>query len=121
VNIALVMPKSTFLELPMVMQPLGLFYLAARLESLGHHCDFFDLNVDEFPEDIYDEIWISATSPQMSEIKRIGRLSLHYDARFVLGGAGAWANPDACMDLGYNLVVSGESDSPNSIQQIMET
>ena len=72
-NIALVIPKSTFLELPMVMQPLGLFYLAARLESLGHTTEFFDLNVDEFPEDVYDQIWVSATSPQMKEIKRIIR------------------------------------------------
>jgi radical SAM superfamily enzyme YgiQ (UPF0313 family) len=115
------MPKSTFLELPMVMQPLGLFYLAARLESLGHDTFFFDLNVDSFPEDFYDEVWVSATSPQMSEIKKIGRLSLHYDAKFVLGGAAAWANPEACMDLGYNLVISGESDSPNSIREILET
>jgi radical SAM superfamily enzyme YgiQ (UPF0313 family) len=120
-SIALVMPKSTFLELPMVMQPLGLFYLAARLESLGHRCDFFDLNVDEFPTDTYEEVWVSATSPQMSEIKRIGRKLLSYEARSVLGGASAWANPEACMNLGYNLVVSGESDSPNSIQQILET
>jgi anaerobic magnesium-protoporphyrin IX monomethyl ester cyclase len=115
------MPKSTFLELPMVFQPLGLFYLAARLESLGHITDFFDLNVDGFPADIYDEIWVSATSPQMSEIKRIGRKLLSYNARSVLGGASAWANPDACMDLGYNLVVSGESDSPESVRQILET
>src|SRR5688572_29072293 len=115
------MPKSTFLELPMVMQPLGLFYLAARLESLGHTTEFFDLNVDEFPPDAFDEVWISATSPQMSEIKRIGKMMMSYNARSVLGGASAWANPDACMDLGYNLVVGGESDSPNSIQKILET
>lgn len=120
-RIALVMPKSTFLELPMVFQPLGLFYLAARLESLGHTCDFFDLNVDEFPTDTYEEVWVSATSPQMSEIKRIGKILLSYDAKTVLGGAAAWANPEACFDLGYNLVVSGESDSPNSIRQILET
>lgn len=120
-NIALVMPKSTFLELPMVMQPLGLFYLAARLESLGHNTFFFDLNVDPFPDDVYDEIWVSATSPQMSEIKKIGKVAPYYEARFVLGGAAAWANPEACMDLGYDLVVSGESDSPNSIRKILET
>lgn len=120
-KIALVMPKSTFLELPMVFQPLGLFYLASRLESLGFKCDFYDLNVDRMPPDIYDEIWVSATSPQMKEIKRIAWATMTYNAKRVLGGPAAWANPEACKDLGYDLVVSGESDSPTSIAEIMNT
>ena len=94
-NIALVMPKSTFLEMPMVFQPLGLFYLAARLESLGHTTEFFDLNVDELPSNVYDEIWISATSPQMKEIKSLAKSLGGYDARLILGGASVWANPDS--------------------------
>ena len=115
-SIALVMPKSTFLEDPLVMMPLGLMYLAARLESLGHTTDFYDLNVDELPEDVYDEIWVSATSPQMAEIKRIGARLLHYRARSVLGGASVWANPDSCSNLGYDCIVGGEADSPNGIE-----
>ena len=118
---ALVMPKSTFLEYPMVMQPLGLFYLASRLESLGHKVDFFDLNIDTFPEDVYDEIWVSATSPQMGEIKKIGGILREYKARSVLGGASVWANPSSCFDLGYSTVVGGEADSPNGIKQILES
>lgn len=118
-NIALIMPKSTFLELPMVMQPLGLFYLAARLESLGHTTEFFDLNVDEFPRDVYDQIWVSATSPQMAEVKKIGKKLLGYDAKSILGGPAVWANPDACKFLGYDLTVGGEADSPNGIATIM--
>ena len=120
-NIALVMPASTFLELPMVMQPLGLFYLAARLEAMGHTTDFFDLNVDDFPADVYDEVWVSATSPQMREIKRIGTVLKSYKAKSVLGGAAAWANPSSCMDLGYDLVVGGEADCPQNTQKIMAT
>lgn len=118
-RIALVMPRSTFLELPMVFQPLGLFYLAARLESLGHSCDFYDLNVDDFPEDVYDQIWVSATSPQMQEIKRVGHILSRYQAKSVLGGASVWANPDSCRGLGYDLIVSGESDSPESMDAIL--
>lgn len=114
------MPKSTFLESPMVMQPLGLFYLASRLESLGHRTDFFDLNVDNFPPDIYDQIWVSATSPQMAEIKRIGKIIMGYKAFGVLGGASVWANPESCKGLGYDLIVGGESDSPENIQKIFD-
>ena len=103
----------------MVMQPLGLFYLAARLESLGHTTNFFDLNVDEFPPDIYDQIWVSATSPQMAEIKRIGKILRGYRGKGVIGGAAAWANPESCMNLGYRLVASGEADSPANIQSVL--
>lgn len=113
------MPRSTFLESPMVFQPLGLFYLAARLESLGHQTEFFDLNVDEMPPDEFDQYWISATSPQMSEIKRIGNIVSRYQGKSVLGGAASWANPDSCKDLGYDLIVSGESDSPQSTEAIL--
>lgn len=117
-SIALVIPRSTFLEDSMVMMPLGLMYIAARLESLGHTTDFFDLNVDDFPEDIYDEIWVSATSPQMAEIKRIGKVLREYDAFSVLGGASVWANYTSCIGLGYKLLVGGEADSPEGMEKI---
>lgn len=113
------MPASTFLELPMVFQPLGLFYLAARLESLGHTTEFFDLNVDEFPADIYDQIWVSATSPQMKEIRRIGEIAKNYRSINILGGASVWANPDSCKHLGYDLIVGGEADSPEGMDNIL--
>lgn len=117
-KIALVMPRSTFLELPMVFQPLGLFYLAARLESLGHRTWFFDLNVDIVPKDEFDQIWVSATSPQMAEVRRLGNIFKEYKAKSVLGGPAVWANYQSCMDLGYDMIVGGESDSPESIEAI---
>lgn len=120
-RIALVMPRSTFLDDALIMQPLGLFYIAARLESLGHTTEFFDLNVDELPGDTYDQVWVSATSPQMAEIKRVGKTLSTYKAKSVLGGASVWANPSACKDLGYDLIVGGEADNPDNINKIMET
>ena len=116
-KIALVMPRSTFLEDAMIMQPLGLMYLAARLESLGHTTEFFDLNVDPDPPDEFDQIWVSATSPQMQEIKRLGRLP--YIAKKVLGGASVWAHPEGCKDLGYDLIVGGEADNPEHAEKIL--
>lgn len=120
-KVALVMPKSTFLESATVFGPLGLWYLGARLESLGHKTDFYDLNVDPMPEDVYDQIWVSATSPQMSEIKRVAKETSKYKAKRVLGGASVWANPESCKDLGYNLIVGGESDSPTSMDMILNS
>jgi anaerobic magnesium-protoporphyrin IX monomethyl ester cyclase len=117
-KIALVVPKSTFLEMPLVFHPLGIMYLAARLESLGHTTEFFDLNVDEFPADVYDQIWVSATSPQMQEIRRIGKVLSGYKAKSVLGGPAVWANYQRCMDLGYGMIVGGEADSPENMDAI---
>jgi len=119
-RIALVMPKSTFLEDSMVFGPLGLWYISARLESLGHTTDFYDLNVDPLPDDSYDQIWVSATSPQMSEIKRIAKETQGYKAKRILGGASVWASPDSCKNIGYDLIVGGESDSPDNIKRILD-
>lgn len=120
-RIALIMPKSTFLEQPLVFAPLGLFYLAARLESLGHKTDFYDLNVDRFPKDKYDQVWVSATSPQMSEVKRIGAILSGYKGKTIIGGPAAWANPSSCVGLGYDLIVGGEADSPDGMAEIHNT
>lgn len=116
---ALVMPKSTFLEDSMVFGPLGLWYLASRLESLGHSVDYYDLNIDPIPDDNYDQIWVSATSPQMAEVKRIANVTQGYKAKRVLGGASVWASPESCKDIGYDLIVGGETDSPDNIEQVI--
>jgi len=120
-DIALVMPKSTFLELPMVMQPLGLFYIATRLKYFGYDADFYDLNVDEFPEDNYEQIWVSATSPQMKEVRKIGKILQDYKAKTVLGGPAVWANPFVSNELEYDLFVDGEADSPRQMDMILNT
>lgn len=96
-------------------------YIASRLESLGHTTEFFDLNEDSLPPDEFDYIFVSATSPQMAEIKRIANDTIHYKALRVIGGPAAWANPSSCMGLGYNLIVGGEADSPDSMNKILES
>jgi len=120
-NVALVFPKSTFLIDPMVYPPLGLWYLAAQLEAQGHHTDFFDLSEDELPQDgDFDQLWIGATSAQMHEVRRIGDRVVGWErTHTVLGGAAPWANPKQCQDLGFDLVVSGESDHPDVVQDIL--
>ena len=124
-NIALVFPKSTFLIDPMVYPPLGLWYLAAQLEAQGHHCDFYDLSVDTLPEDgVYDQMWVSATSPQMHEVRKIGSKTHWWKhTHTVFGGAAPWASVHAMRDwddLGFGLIVSGESDHPDTVRHVVE-
>ena len=119
-RVALVMPRSTFLETPMVWQPLGLFYLAARLESLGHETDFFDLNVDALPPaGEYDQIWVSATAPQIADVRRIATLRPH--DRLVLGGPIVWADPSSVEGMGYWAYAGGECDSRQAVENILVT
>src|SRR3990167_1979977 len=119
-NICLVFPRSTFLIDPLVYPPLGLWYLAAQLEAQGHVCDFRDLTLDSFPADgDYDQVWISATSPQMHEVRRLAELTQGWEkSAVVLGGAAPWTNPGSCRALGFDVVVSGESDHPQTVRQI---
>jgi len=121
-HIGLVFPQSTFLIDPMVYPPLGLWYLAAQLEALGHTTDFRDLSVDKFPEDgDYDQVWISATSPQMHDVRRLSDIIRDWTkSRVVFGGAGPWARPESAEELGFDLVVAGESDSPSTVRQILD-
>ena len=117
-NIALVFPKSIFLVDPMVYPPLGLFFLSAQLEAQGHTTDFFDLSEDELPDDgEFDQMWVSATSAQMQEVRRIGNIVKNWKkTTTVLGGTCVWTNPEKCKNLGYTTLVVGEADFPEAIR-----
>lgn len=123
-NIALVFPPSTFLSKADVWPPLGLFYLGAQLEAQGHYTDFFDLSMSGtvLPSDgEYSQLWLSATSPQMYEVRKIAETTKNWQyTKTVFGGAAPWANIESTKDLGFDLVVSGEADHPNTIKTILE-
>lgn len=106
----------------MVWPPLGLLYLSAQLEAQGHHTEFIDLNFQELPADgDFDQLWLSSTSPQMKETRRVAEeVSSWTKTKSVLGGAGAWANPATHKVLPFDLIVSGESDHPDSVARIVE-
>src|SRR4030066_656841 len=116
-NMALVYPKSIFVSAPMVWPPLGLFYLAAQLEAQGHHTDFFDLNIKELPEDgQYDQLWLSAKSAQIFEVRKIAKITENWKhTRTVFGGAAAWVEPNKYEGM-FDLIVSGEAALPNTMK-----
>ena len=105
----------------MVFPPLGLWYLAAQLEAQGHTTDFRALDIDPFPEfGEFDQVWISATSSQMHEVRRLSAITREWKkTRIVIGGPAAWVRPEACVGLGFDTIVGGESDHPNTIKQIL--
>lgn len=120
-SIALVFPKSTFLIDPLVYPPLGLWYLAAQIEKLGHKTEFFDLSIDKLPDDgEFDQMWISATSAQMHEVRKISEIVKSWEKTVsIFGGPAPWANIRGCTDLSFDVVVGGEADHPNTIKEIL--
>ena len=122
VLIGLLFPKSTFLTDPLVYPPLGLWYLAAQLEAQGHRTEFRDMSVDMLPADgEFDQLWISATSPQMHEARRLAAETRHWEKTVtVFGGSAPWARPDECAQLGFDLVVAGEADHPATVAHIVD-
>ena len=114
-------PKSTFLIDPLVYPPLGLWYLAAQLERLGHTTDFRDLTIDPLPSDgEFDQVWISATSPQMHEVRKIAAETLNWKRTYtILGGAAPWARPEEARTL-FSGCVSGEADYPYTVGKIVD-
>lgn len=121
-HIGLAFPRSTFLEAPMTMPPLGLWYLASQLEAQGHTTDFRALDADAFFEDgECDQVWLSATSPQMYEVRRLSDLVSGWTrSKTVFGGAAPWARPKTALELNFDLIVSGEADHPNTVRQIVD-
>ena len=119
-KIALVFPKSTFLSNPLVWPPLGLFYIAAQLEAQGHTTDFFDLSTRELPEDgEFDQLWLSAKSAQMYEVRKIATKVKKWEiTKTVFGGAAPWADMNV-RELPFNLTVIGEGDQPKTIGRIV--
>lgn len=100
---------------------LGVLYLAARLESLGHETMLFDLNADELPQDgKYDQLWLSSTAPQRADVVRVAQATQGWQTRRVLGGPAAWTHPDAYSVLGFDLVAAGECDTSEAVQSILE-
>lgn len=121
-KIALVVPKSVFLTDPNVWEFLGLNYIGARLESFGHEVEHFDLNIEELPKDgEFDYLFVTATSPQKADVRRIGELTRGWKTKRVLGGSMATTNPKTCEELEYDLVVSGEAEEPKNLQLVLDT
>lgn len=118
-KIALIWPKSTFLIDPMVYPPLGLWYVRAALEAAGHSTDYFDLDVDELPTSGYDQYWVSGTTPQASELKRVGRELTENFCPAVLGGVHTWKHAEEMLDY-YSWVVRGEVFTVDSVNKVLE-
>ena len=57
----------------------------------------------------------------MHEVRKLAALTLEWTQTYIiLGGAAPWARPNECEKLPFDLIVSGESDHPNTVSFIAE-
>lgn len=109
--ITFVNPSSPFLDDQGVMPPLGIMYLVAKLKSLGIDAQIADMGLgDEVPD---GEIFITGTTPQAEEIRKLRR-----DSYTVVGGPHASIDPDGLTGE-FSLVVTGEGEEV--IERIVRT
>lgn len=121
-RICLILPRATFLEDPMIYPPLGLWYLWRILETMGHEVAYRDLSRDELPLEDYDLYFVSGTSPQMFEIKKLGGILRSHGKRSVVGGPHATTHdPGELLNAGYDIVVQGEADSVGVLEEIISS
>jgi anaerobic magnesium-protoporphyrin IX monomethyl ester cyclase len=117
-KIALIWPKSTFLENPMVFPPLGLWYVWTILEEMGQ-VSYIDTSVDDYQEiPESDYYFVSGTSSQLLEIRRILKwVKANRDGITVLGGPHALTHEsDHLCSLGFDLVYKGEVNSREDLE-----
>jgi len=108
-KLCLVYPKSTFLIDPLVMPPLGLFYLMSALPD--HNCAFVDANNEtEFPD--ADAYLVSGTSSQASNMRELAAAlrERNPETWLLAGGPHATLCPDDVLGMGYDIVVRGEGE-----------
>lgn len=122
-KVCLIWPKSTFLTDPMVYPPLGLWYIWTALENRSCDVSFIDTSTDKYetiPESDY--YFISGTSPQLMEIKKIlAWLKRNKRGITVLGGPHALTqSKENLLSLGFDIVYKGEINNERDLDIIFD-
>lgn len=122
-KVCLIWPKSTFLIDPMVYAPLGLFYVQKASENRGCEVFFRDTSIDTYESiPVSDYYFVSGTSPQLMEIKKIlAWLKENRSGTTVLGGAHALTqSKEDLLKLGFDIVYKGEINKAKDLDIIFD-
>lgn len=129
-NVLLVNPEDSFLEMKGDRPPLGLAYLSAYLKSKGHHTKIWDLNhnkfstllalIDEYPPDF---ICLTVPTPNYNEVISLANQMRRVSpkSKFVAGGnhVASYPNEKLTMET-FDFIVAGQGEGEVSLLDIVE-
>jgi len=125
-EITLINPPSPFLIDQRAFPPLGLLYLVSALKNDDIEVQLVELanrenEIEQALAGLDSQIYgITATTPQYPWAKRIKQVIKQRNphAAVIIGGAHSSSVPEACLDDGFDVVVTGEGES--SIQKVIQ-
>lgn len=115
-EIVLIHPPSPMLEQEKMVPPLGILYLAAVLENVGHHVKAIDVGNEKIDlKELTDTefVGISTTTPQYPEALKILRAIKKQEKHFpivAIGGSHASVMKEGILPDGWDFVCVGEGE-----------
>jgi anaerobic magnesium-protoporphyrin IX monomethyl ester cyclase len=109
---------SLYFAARVILPPLGLLYVAGKLDADGHQVEVRDMSFHEGPEtyDGFDLVGITCTTPQYPEALQYARRAHDAGCRTLIGGTHVTFTTQTTLRLGYvDYVIRGEGEQAVSI------
>ncbi|OGG51713.1 MAG: hypothetical protein A3F84_23475 [Candidatus Handelsmanbacteria bacterium RIFCSPLOWO2_12_FULL_64_10] len=109
---------SLYFATRVIIPPLGLLYVAGKLDADGHDVEVRDMSFHEGPEtyDGFDLVGITCTTPQYPEALQYAQKAHDAGCRTLIGGTHVTFTTQTTLRLGYvDFVIRGEGEQAVSI------
>lgn len=109
---------SLYFATRVILPPLGLLYVAGKLDADGHDVEVRDMSFLEGPEsyDGFDLVGITCTTPQYPEALQYAKKAHDAGCRTLIGGTHVTFTTQTTLRLGYvDFVIRGEGEQAVSI------
>lgn len=109
---------SLYFAAKVIIPPLGLLYVAGKLDADGHEVEVRDMTFFEGREsyDDFDLVGVTCTTPQYPEALRYAQKAHGAGCRTLIGGTHVTFTTEATLRLGYvDFVIRGEGEQAVSI------
>ena len=110
--------NSLYHSVSIIIPPLGLLYVAGKLEADGHDVEVRDMTYYDGPEtyDDYDLVGMTCTTPQYPEALQYAKDAHASGCKTLIGGTHVTFTTDATLRLPYvDFVIRGEGEQGTSI------
>ena len=109
---------SLYFAARVIIPPLGLLYVAGKLDADGHDVEVRDMSFHDGPEDYdgFDLVGVTCTTPQYHEALLYAKRAHEAGCRTLIGGTHVTFTTQTTLRLGYvDYVIRGEGEQAVSI------